>query len=230
MLQTKGTFDQNNLSTMLISVIQSSESGRLEIGGETIRGVLRFLPRHLVAAEISAPSHAYGDDAIRSVLTWVQGWYEFHREEVLLARLARESRVRVSLETFLGQNEPQNQPVPIESRSVFETQDSSRSVSTTQESGILSTLETIITPSEKMVSSAFIKELRSLCAKLLGPAGGLILEDAAEISKVNLEKLSISEANILVVTLKSELPERHQEMYVQTVIPLMRQYKLKTDL
>ena len=121
-----------------------------------------------------------GVPAIREVLTWESGKSEFRTEMVLLSNLPRDSRVVPTLDEVLGEISGQNITLEVASAPTIET------LRATQHFP-----EQFQLREGQPISAPLIQQLEQLLKQLVGPFGGVLLEEIGcaidEVTNANFQ-------------------------------------------
>jgi Domain of unknown function (DUF4388) len=223
-----GSFTQESLPMLLRDLAERNNSGRCQLQAGPRRATLHFLSHQVVAAETERHT---AEAAVRDLLTWLSGSYQFYTEQVLLAHIPRVNRVRQSLQRLLSaEHDPNLEPRGSTEHGIWspptliDHEASAPPAAPLEPPRAFASAEALVSEDHEAVSAEFIQTLQTTCTKLVGPVGKLLLQDAASMLGVNLERIRLQDVTPLLETLKLELPERVRVDFQSAVQSMARRF------
>jgi len=192
-------FDQQDLPSLLRDTASRRLAGQLFLSKQSNQAVIYFGVGRILAA-ICQP--LMGVSAIREVLTWESGESEFRTEMVLLSTLPRDSRVVPTLDEILGEISSQNITLEVASAPTMETLRATQHLPGQSQSR-----------EGQPISAAFIDQLELLLKQLVGPFGGVLLEDAAEEIGCAIEEVTSVNLQAWLSALKVLVPAERRQIF-----------------
>ncbi len=214
-LKLEGIFTRTTLPNIIYRLAASEQSGQCLFETLQQQITLVFLARQVVAASTTSPPILQAESAIAELLTWASGDYQFLPEQVFLARVPREHRIRLPLSQLLPEfttlpiDPPQPELPPSLASHSLEPKTSSA----------LNDLE--------LMPKEFIIELEKICKTQLGPVGTLVLQDAADTCAMDLLKIARVNAPELLIALLLEIPAQQKTGFQAALEVLKKQFKLR---
>ncbi len=193
---TKRFFERQGLPDMLLQIVSKQTPGQLLLSSQTNQAIIYFGVGRILAA-ICEPFK--GVPAIRAVLQWQSGQSEFVPEMVLLSNLPHDIWVRTPLAEVLRD---QSDIEPSVSREVIQPP-----------------LQVV---QDERISAAFINELEKILKHLVGPFGGVLLEDAAENIGVDIDALTKANLPAWLSELKKLVPTERRQVFEARLSELLK--------
>jgi hypothetical protein len=214
-----GVFTRETLPELLLNIAATEQSGQCVFQTNQHQAVLVFLARQVVAANTVNAPLLRAENAILELLTWLSGNYYFQPEQVFLARIPRENRVRESLNRLLHVT-----PVPSTQIESVSSVTEMTSVSSITEIASVSSGTQSFEPANPsplnnvdLMPQQFRIELEKICNTHLGPVGKLILQDAAETCSIDLDFIPRADIQRLLVALQLEIPEAQKMAFRESL-------------